>query len=63
MTVKLIRHHAVKPHPGTIKQRLHSLLRAVHCDSDLLRAHLHGAVIIFHWECFLAQMRDNTASE
>jgi hypothetical protein len=28
-------------------------------DSDFMRAHLWGAVVLFHWACFIRQMRES----
>jgi hypothetical protein len=40
-------------------------LNCSHCGepvrngSDYLRAHLQGACALFHWQCFIALMREN----
>jgi len=33
--------------------------KPVRRDSDFMRAHLWGAVVLFHWPCFISQMRES----
>jgi hypothetical protein len=33
--------------------------KPVRQHSDFLRAHLWGAVLLFHWSCFLREMRES----
>jgi hypothetical protein len=32
--------------------------KPVRQSSDFLRAHLWGVVVLFHWSCFVMQMRE-----
>ncbi len=36
--------------------------KPVRQDSDCLRAHLCGGVVLFHWGCFVRQMRESEAT-
>ena len=45
-----------KLNPSRICARCHL---PVMQDSDFLRAHLRGVAVLFHWACFIRQMREN----
>jgi hypothetical protein len=45
-----------KLNPSRICARCH---RPVKQDSDFLRAHLRGSALLFHWACFIRQMRES----
>ena len=32
-------------------------------NSDCIRAHFTAGVVLFHWRCFLVQMRENNAAK
>jgi hypothetical protein len=36
--------------------------RPVQEDEDFLRAHLWGAVVYLHWQCFLVEIQDAKSS-
>ena len=37
--------------------------KPVRQSSDFLRARLRGVVVLFHWSCFVMQMRENEARQ
>ena len=56
MATELIRYHAVKLGSGKPRNNCARCGDSVRRGDDHLRAHMHGATILFHWRCFFAQM-------